>query len=166
MQSILVQVRGYLTVPLGQSQGQVVQELVDGDMDLRGEVSREVHGQNQDDVMGQDLSEEKSTLSSGQKHKPASGGFMVFSEGHVSYPEVSGVHSELEGVQLAQFGQSTTEVIDLSHGISNGSHDGGSMLPHLRRVRAQIGPVRKVGLGLRVGDQHPAKAQIRRSRYN
>lgn len=79
----------------------------------------------------------------------------------LSYPEVSGVHSELEGVQLAQFGQGTAEVIDLSHGLSNGSHDGGSVLLHLRRVRAQIGPVSKVGLGLRGGDQHPGKHKQR-----
>lgn len=76
---------------------------------------------------------------------------------NLSYPEVSRVHSELEGMQFTQFGQGTSEVINICHSLSNSTHDGGSMLLHLGRARAQIGPVRKVGLGLRVSDQHPGK---------
>ena len=44
-----------LAVPLGQSPGQAVQELVKGAMDLWGEVFGEVQGHNQDDGVGQDL---------------------------------------------------------------------------------------------------------------
>uniref|UniRef100_A0A3Q3BHY3 Uncharacterized protein n=1 Tax=Kryptolebias marmoratus TaxID=37003 RepID=A0A3Q3BHY3_KRYMA len=74
--------------------------------------------------------------------------------GHRFCSQLGRVHSELEGVQFAQFGQGTSQVIDLGHGISNSAHDGGSMLLHLRRVRAQIGPVREVGLGLGVSNQN------------
>lgn len=44
-----------LAVFLGQSQSQVLQELVEGEVDLRSEVSGEVHGNDQHDVVGQNL---------------------------------------------------------------------------------------------------------------
>ncbi len=47
--------RWSLAVLLGQGPGQALQELVHGDVDLCGEVSGEVHGHDQDDVVGQDL---------------------------------------------------------------------------------------------------------------
>lgn len=44
-----------LAVPLRQSQGHILQELIHSDVDLGGEVCGEVHGQDQDDVVAQDL---------------------------------------------------------------------------------------------------------------
>lgn len=50
-----------LAVSLGQSQSQVLQELVEGEVDLRSEVSRVVHGNDQHDVVGQHLKKKKIT---------------------------------------------------------------------------------------------------------
>ncbi len=54
MQSMLLDHRR-LAVSLGQSQSQVLQELVGGEVDLWSKISGEVTGQDQDDVVGQNL---------------------------------------------------------------------------------------------------------------
>lgn len=84
----------------------------------------------------------------------------------VPYPEVGRVHSELEGVQLAEGGQATLQVVDLAHGVSHSAHDGGTMLLHLGGVRAHIRPVRKVGLGLGVYSQHPVRRRLNKRRVH
>lgn len=45
----------HLAVPLRQSQGHIGKELIHSDVDLWGEVCREVQGKDQDDVVAQDL---------------------------------------------------------------------------------------------------------------
>lgn len=60
MQSMLLD-QWSLAVSLGQSQSQVLQELVEGEVDLRSEVSRVVHGNDQHDVVGQHLKKKKIT---------------------------------------------------------------------------------------------------------
>lgn len=44
-----------LAVPLRQSQGHICEELIHSDVDLWGELCREVQGKDQDDVVAQDL---------------------------------------------------------------------------------------------------------------
>lgn len=60
-------------------------------------------------------------------------------------------------MQFAEAGQSTSKVIDLSDGFSNGGHDDRAVLSHLWGVRTQIRPVGKIGLGLREYTQHPVE---------
>lgn len=66
------------------------------------------------------------------------------------YLEVGRIHTEGEGVQLAQVEETGLQVIDLGHGVADGVHDGDSVLLGRGRVGALVLPVSKVGLGLRV----------------
>ena len=60
-------------------------------------------------------------------------------------------------MQVTEVGQSTSKVINLSDGVSNGGHDDSAVLFHLLGVRTQIRPVGKIGLGLRENTQHPVE---------
>lgn len=71
------------------------------------------------------------------------------------YLEVGRIHPELEGMQLTEVAQVTHKVIDVLDSLSQGPHDGSTMLLHFSRSWAQISPVREVGLGLWGGNQHP-----------
>lgn len=71
------------------------------------------------------------------------------------YLEVSGVHTQSEGMQLTEAQETCRQIVDLLHSISNSTHHGLSVLPHRGRAGAQILPVGEVSLGLRVHHQHP-----------
>lgn len=72
-----------------------------------------------------------------------------------AYPEVDRVHTQGEGVQLAQVEQARLQIVDLGHRVSNGVHDGDSVLLGGGGGGALVLPVSEVGLGLRVHIQHP-----------
>lgn len=55
---------GHLAVLLGQSQGHQGEELVHGNMDLRGELLGEQHGQDHHDAVGQNLTRDKQSKES------------------------------------------------------------------------------------------------------
>ncbi len=72
------------------------------------------------------------------------------------YLKVGRIHPELEGMQLTEGAQTTGQVIDAFDGFRYASHDDRTMFPHLWGLRSQIlPPMGKVGLRLRVGNQHP-----------
>lgn len=66
------------------------------------------------------------------------------------YLEVDRVHTQGEGMQLTQVEETCLQIIDFGHRISNGVHDGDSVLLGGGRGGALVLPVSKVGLGLRV----------------
>ena len=73
-----------------------------------------------------------------------------------SHLEVVGIHTECEGVQLTELAHGAGEIIDVFHGHAYGCHDDSSVLLYFRGFSIQISPpVWEVGLGLRVGNQHP-----------
>lgn len=72
------------------------------------------------------------------------------------YLKVGRIHPELVGMQLTEVAQTRGEIINAFDGLRHASHDDRTMFPHLWALRIQIlPPVGKVGLGLRVGNQHP-----------
>lgn len=71
------------------------------------------------------------------------------------YLEVSGVHTQSESMQLAEVQETSFQVVEFGHSISNSSHDSHSVLLGRGRVSALILPVGEVSLGLRVHRQHP-----------
>lgn len=79
------------------------------------------------------------------------------------YLEVGGVHTQGEGVQLAQVEETSFQIIDFGHGVSNGVHDGDSVLLGGGRGGALVLPVGEVGLGLRVHGEHPGLQKERKT---
>ena len=75
--------------------------------------------------------------------------------------EVSRVHPQGEGVQLAEVQETSGQVVDLGHSIGDSGHHGDSVLLHRGGAGAQVLPVGEVGLGLGVNDQHPAEGRKR-----
>lgn len=72
------------------------------------------------------------------------------------YLEVARIHSELEGMQLTEGAHTAGQVVYVFDGSCDACHDDCAMFLHLGMANIQIGPpVGKVGLGLRVGHQHP-----------
>lgn len=72
------------------------------------------------------------------------------------YLKVARIHSELEGMQLTEGAQTTGQVVDVFDASCDACHDDCTMFLHLGVANIQIGPpVGEVGLGLRVGHQHP-----------
>ena len=71
--------------------------------------------------------------------------------------EVSRVHAQLEGVQLAESTHSSHEVVHQSDCFTNCTHDAASMLLDWPRAEAHVSPVGEVYLSLGVSSQHPAK---------
>lgn len=72
------------------------------------------------------------------------------------YLKVARIHSELEGMQLTEGAHTRGQVVDVFYASGDACHDDTTMFLHLGMVNIQIGPpVGKVGLGLRVGHQHP-----------
>lgn len=65
-------------------------------------------------------------------------------------------------MQLTELAKVVGKIINVHDSFSHSSHDGCTMLLHLRTVRAQVAPVRKVGLGLRISSQHPVKYSRRK----
>lgn len=73
-----------------------------------------------------------------------------------SHLKVGRIHPQLEGMQLAEVAHTTDKIINAFDGLPHASHDDCAMFLHLRGLRVQfLAPVGKVGLGLRVGNQHP-----------
>lgn len=80
--------------------------------------------------------------------------------------EVGRVHSQLEGVLLAEIEETTLEVIDVFHGQCDAAH-------HLCPVRLdwggadrQVRPVGEVGLSLGVHGQHPEVDEKKSTRFS
>ncbi|TNN37316.1 hypothetical protein EYF80_052517 [Liparis tanakae] len=76
-----------------------------------------------------------------------------------SHLEVGRVHSQLEGVLLAESIQAGLQVIDLVHGQSDSGHDVLSVVLNGRRVGTQVWPVLEVDLGLRIDHEQPAEEE-------
>lgn len=72
--------------------------------------------------------------------------------------EVGWVHPQSEGVQLAEAHQAAFQVVHFANGIADASHDDLAVLLDRSGVEAQVIPVGKVGLGLGVDIEQPAKA--------
>lgn len=69
--------------------------------------------------------------------------------------EVGRVHTQSEGVQLTEVQETSFQVVDLGHSVSNSSHHSPAVLLHIGRGGAPVLPVGEVSLGLRVNSQHP-----------
>lgn len=72
----------------------------------------------------------------------------------LAHLEVHGVHPEDVSMQLAELGQSPSDVINVLHGFPNGTHDFGAMATELSWALAQI-EVREVGFCLGVAEEKP-----------
>lgn len=68
--------------------------------------------------------------------------------------EVDGVHAELLGVEVAELGESTRDVIDVVDGLNQCTHDLLAVRLDLSGAVVQV-EVGEVGLGWRVGGEHP-----------
>lgn len=88
----------------------------------------------------------------------------LFLPSECSYLEVGGVHTQGEGVQLAQVEETRFQIVDFGHSVSNGVHDGDSVLLGGGRVGALVLPVGEVGLGLRVHGEQPGLQKERKTR--
>lgn len=65
-------------------------------------------------------------------------------------------------MQLTELAKVVGKIINVLDSFSHSCHDGCTMLLHLRTVRAQVAPVRKVDLGLRISNEHPVKYSRRK----
>ncbi|KAG7223174.1 hypothetical protein INR49_015782, partial [Caranx melampygus] len=124
-----------------EGQSQSSEELVHGHVDLRGEFIGEHDGQDHEDVVGEDLWRN-------DKH---------MGEDVTSKLKVSRVNPQSEGVQLTQVQETSFQIVEFGHSISDSVHHGDSVLLHRGRAGAQVIPVGEIGLGLRVDHQHPAE---------
>lgn len=75
------------------------------------------------------------------------------------YLEVGGVHTQGEGVQLAQVQKSDGQVVNFADGLRHSGHDAGSVVLDIVRVGGQLLPVGEVGLGLGVHHQQPGQQE-------
>ena len=71
--------------------------------------------------------------------------------------EVDGVNTQVVGVQVAELGQGLAEVVQALDGVAQGVRHFLAVAADLVGARAQV-EVGEVGLGLGVGDEHPAGA--------
>ncbi|KFZ63364.1 hypothetical protein N338_00563, partial [Podiceps cristatus] len=92
---------GHLSVLLSQNRGDTGQELVPRSMNFWGEVTGIAGGHGAQDTVGKQLL------------------------------EVHWVHPEDISMQLTEFGQSASDVIDVLHSFPNGIHDLGAMTTKL-----------------------------------
>ncbi|KGL83038.1 hypothetical protein N309_05934, partial [Tinamus guttatus] len=92
---------GHLSVLLSQNKGNTGQELVPRSMNLRGEVSGIAGSNRAQDTVGKQLL------------------------------EVHWVHPKDVSMQLTEFGQSASNVIDVLHSFPNSVHDLGAMTTKL-----------------------------------
>lgn len=60
-------------------------------------------------------------------------------------------------MQLTELAKVAGKIINVLDSFSHSCHDDCTMLLHLRAARGQVAPVRKVGLGLRIRNEHPVK---------
>lgn len=79
----------------------------------------------------------------------------------VSHLEVAGIHSQGEGVLLAEVQQPGDHVVDVLVGLLDSFHHQLPMLLHLRAVVSKILKVGEVGLGLGVRREQPAESERR-----
>lgn len=70
---------------------------------------------------------------------------------------VGRIHSQHEGVHLAEGMKTSTKVVNLLNGIQDASHDGPTVLPDRGRAEAQVLPVGEICLGLGVHHQRPGR---------
>ncbi|KFQ07573.1 hypothetical protein N330_09582, partial [Leptosomus discolor] len=96
---------GHLSVLLSQNRGNTGQELVPRGMHFWGEVTGIAGSHGAQDTVGKQLV--------------------------LTYLEVHGVHPEDVSMQLTEFGQSASDVINMLHSFPDGIHDLGAMTTKL-----------------------------------
>ncbi|KGL90765.1 hypothetical protein N301_13257, partial [Charadrius vociferus] len=105
---------GHSSVLLSQNRGHTGQELVPRSMSFWGEVTGIVGSHRAQDTVGKQL-----------------GGFSSLKVSVLTHLEVHWVHPEDVSMQLTEFGQSASNVINVLHSFPNGIHDLGAMTTKL-----------------------------------
>ncbi|KFW02355.1 hypothetical protein N326_03717, partial [Eurypyga helias] len=111
---------GHLSVLLCQNRGNTGQELVPRSMSFWGEVIRIAGSHGAEDTVGKQLQNDLCLWQ-----------FSSLTASVLTHLEVHWVHPEDVSMQLTEFGQSASNVIDVLHSFPDGIHDLGAMTTKL-----------------------------------